>query len=1084
MTRTNEPARGRRMDYICGFYYTIPVRSQWRVDYQKHYLPQVELKAHTTVLSTTSRTTLTQSFINPSDKGIKQLRYTFPLYNGVSVVGFTCRIGDRVIEGIVKEKEKARAVYQEAVDRGETAGLLEQLPDASDVFTTTVGNVPAGAKIVVEITYLGELKHDAEVDGIRFTIPTSISPRYGSYPGELARASGSPAQPNGGIRISVDAIVSEGSFIRKLQSPSHPIAVSMGTTSTAPDENSQMTKASATLTLGSCELEKDFILQIVAKDTGIPKAMLETHPTLPHHRALLATLVPKFSLPAAKPEIVFVCDRSGSMGGKKMLAAVSALKIFLKSLPVGVKFNICSFGSNHSFLWLKSQSYSQSTLEEAVRHVETFQANYGGTEMYAPLMSTIERRFKDMSLEVMLLTDGEIWDQDRLFTYLNKEANQSTAPIRVFTLGVGNSVSHALIEGVARAGNGFSQAVGEEEKLDTKVVRMLKGALSPHVNDYTIEIVYGKGPDTEALSNTNADTDEDDFEIIEKVTDSLQVKLDLPEEAPQEGKPQTAQKPISLRHLLPKLLQAPHRIPPLFPFIRTSIYLLMSHDTEQKHPPKSVILRGTSQHGPLELEIPVQVLDQPGQTIHQLAARGAIRELEDGRGWLTEAKSEDGTLLREKYGGRFEEMVEREAVRLGVQYQVGGKWCSFIAVEANSKPKDRDGDETMAEHAEYLDDDQRAVYYSRSGFSGHAPSDIQSRQSMARRGPRKQLMAMPQAPAQSGSGLFRQSTSYFGAPSAGSGAQTKSHSMSESAGSSLFGGSASTYSAATPSFGAPTYLQQASAQPGAGLFGGSPSLLGSPSLSGAPSASFGALQQQPLQGTTTAQRPQPPAPPAPLRSGNSLFGSSTSANSSGGLFGAAAPSCDRMPAPAVRSLGIKPQGDTADQIGNNVRDVAKLGEELERAAMKSQLKATRYSRGAHVFSSGPRKQLASAAAAATREADQKAGRTRLTGDKARDLIELQTFEGFWEWTPELLSVLGVTEEKMADVWTRVGWTDRRTFATLTVVAFFEGKLGDEREVWELVVGKARAWLEGEMEEMGDGKTMVEEVLEKVKGWME
>jgi len=74
------------------------------------------------------------------------------------------------------------------------------------------------------------------------------------------------------------------------------------------------------------------------------------------------------------------------------------------------------------------------------------------------------------------------------------------APIRVFTLGVGNSVSHALIEGMARAGNGFSQAVGEEEKLDTKVVRMLKGALSPHVNDYTIEIVYGKGPDTEVSS--------------------------------------------------------------------------------------------------------------------------------------------------------------------------------------------------------------------------------------------------------------------------------------------------------------------------------------------------------------------------------------------------------------------------------------------------------------------------------------------------------------------------------------------------------------------------------------------------------
>ncbi|EON68733.1 hypothetical protein W97_07991 [Coniosporium apollinis CBS 100218] len=1079
------------MGYICGFYYTIPVHSQWHIAYQKHYLPQVELKAHTTVLSTTSRTKLTQAFINPSDKGIKQLRYTFPLYNGVSVVGFTCHVGDRVIEGVVKEKEKARAVYQEAVDRGETAGLLEQLPDASDVFTTTVGNVPAGAKIVVEITYLGELKHDAEVDGIRFTIPTSISPRYGTYPGELARAGGSPAQSNGGMQITVDAIVSEGSFIRKLQSPSHPIAVSMGTTSTAPDEDPQMTKASATLTLGSCELEKDFILQIVAKDTGVPKAMLETHPALPHHRALLATLVPKFSLPAAKPEIVFVCDRSGSMGGRKMPAAVSALKIFLKSLPIGVKFNICSFGSSHSFLWPKSQSYSQSTLDEAVRHVEIFQANYGGTEMYAPLMATIERRFKDMSLEVMLLTDGEIWDQDQLFTYLNKEVNQSTAPIRVFTLGVGNSVSHALIEGVARAGNGFSQAMGEEEKLDTKVVRMLKGALSPHVNDYTIEIVYGKGLDTEAPGNADTDTDEEDFEIIEKVSDCLRVKLDLSREAPQEEKPLAAPKPISLfdtsvdldkdepmpadhdgqaryKHLphisVPKLLQAPHRIPPLFPFIRTSIYLLMSPDTEQKHPPKSVILRGTSQHGPLELEIPVQVLEQPGQTIHQLAAREAIRELEDGRGWLTEAKCEDGTLLKDKYPGRFEEMVEREAVRLGLQYQVGGKWCSFVAVEANSKAKDRDGDETMAEHVGYLDDDQRADEYSSINspsaatspqnykysslsrmslnvdrrYVGHAPSVLESSQSEARRGPQKQLLAMSQAPAQSGSALFGGSASAFG------------------------------------SFGAQQQQQQQSQQQ---------SLQGTSAQAIERGSVLGRRKSSGRDQVLSARSPPPPA----SQLGYSLFGSSASPTSSGGLFSAAAPSYDRTPALAGRSLDIESQDDNADQIREIVARVAERGEKLEGAAMRSReaqkagMEDVWASRGARYFSMGskksPRAQMASRAEAVQ-------DRSRTTGDKARDLIELQTFEGFWEWMPELLSVLGVTEERMAEMWTRVGWMDRRTFATLTVVAFFEGKLGDERDVWELVVGKARAWLEGEMEEIGDGKTTVEEVLEKVKGWIE
>lgn len=500
--------------HICGLYYNVLSNGY----VQKSYLPQVELQAHATILATISRTTLKQKFVNPStEEGIKEVRYTFPLYDGVSVVGFTCHVGDRTIVGEVKEKEKARVVFREAVARGETAGLFEQLPEAADVFTTTVGNIPSGAQVVIEITYLGELKHDMEVDGIRYTIPNIISPRYGDYPGTLNLAT--PNAIGSGISITVDAEMAAGSFIQKIQSPSHPISISMGTTSLAPNADPTMAKASATLSLGTAQLDTDFVLQISAKDTGVPKAVLESHSTIPNQRALMATLVPKFALPPEKPEIVFVCDQSGSMGGSRNTLAVQALKVFLKSLPIGVKFNICRFGTHYSFLWPKSVTYSQQTLDEATRHVDTFSANFGGTEMLEPLKQTIEQRYKDMSLEVMMLTDGEIWDQDKLFTYLNTSVTESKSSIRVFTLGIGNGVSHSLIEGVAKAGNGFSQTVGEGEKMDSKVVRMLKGALSPHVNDYTLEVKY---------ANNVASTDDDsDFEIIERVTDSLKVKLDL-----------------------------------------------------------------------------------------------------------------------------------------------------------------------------------------------------------------------------------------------------------------------------------------------------------------------------------------------------------------------------------------------------------------------------------------------------------------------------------------------------------------------------------------------------------------------------
>ncbi len=217
----------------------------------------------------------------------------------------------------------------------------------------------------MSIKYVQELKHDAEVDGIRLTIPASISPRYGSYPGNLQQTSAEI--DSDGISVTVDVRMAQGIPIKRVISPSHPIEVTLGSLSTSTiDEDPSVSQASATLALGTTGLEKDFVLQVVAKDVGIPQAILETHPTLPNQRALMTTLVPKFNLKSQKPEIIFIADRSGSMGGQ-IPTLVSALKVFLKSIPIGCMFNICSFGSRHSFLWSESQMYGHDTLVEAIR---------------------------------------------------------------------------------------------------------------------------------------------------------------------------------------------------------------------------------------------------------------------------------------------------------------------------------------------------------------------------------------------------------------------------------------------------------------------------------------------------------------------------------------------------------------------------------------------------------------------------------------------------------------------------------------------------------------------------------------------
>ena len=132
----------------------------------------------------------------------------------------------------------------------------------------------------------------------------------------------------------------------------------------------------------------------------------------------------------------------------------------------------------------------------------------------------------------------------------------------------------------------------------------------------------------------------------------------------------------------PKVLQTPMIIPPLYPLARTNIYLLLSPDAP-KTIPKTVILRNEASTNPFEMHIPVEVLQEPGVTIHSLAAKRAMVELEEGKGWLSHARDHSGNLLK-KNKTSYTKLTQKEAIRLGVQFQLTGKFTSSVAVESNT----------------------------------------------------------------------------------------------------------------------------------------------------------------------------------------------------------------------------------------------------------------------------------------------------------------------------------------------------------------------------------------------------------------
>jgi von Willebrand factor type A domain len=149
-----------------------------------------------------------------------------------------------------------------------------------------------------------------------------------------------------------------------------------------------------------------------------------------------------------------------------MEAVKSSLQIMLRSLPSqNTTFNIVSFGSHYTSLWPKSRMYTAETVAHASKHVDTFTASYGGTEIRAALRFAFQFRLaltQNSSTEkppssVFVLTDGEAWDLNGVVEIVTENveaAKKQNDLLRTFVLGVGNQVSTAMCEGIARAGKG------------------------------------------------------------------------------------------------------------------------------------------------------------------------------------------------------------------------------------------------------------------------------------------------------------------------------------------------------------------------------------------------------------------------------------------------------------------------------------------------------------------------------------------------------------------------------------------------------------------------------------------------------
>ncbi len=438
-----------------------------------------------------ARVSVRQEFRNDSSEWAEGV-YVFPLPDKAAVDHMRLHIGDRFIEGEIREKEQAKKEYEQAKQEGKKASLVEQ--QRPNMFTTSVANIAPGELVVVEIEYLEDIRYDNGSFSVRF--PLTITPRYipgAALAGGLPDREGSGWSPNTTAvedaamitppmisssrahRVSMDVSLNAGVPLEIIASRYHPVNVS--------EANGRY---AVSLAGGTAPMDQDFELLWRPTPDTAPRAMAFTETIAGDPYYLLMVMPPSVesaSASAIPREMIFIIDTSGSMHGVSIAQAKKALRRALQGLRPGDRFNVIAFSSNPNPLYPSAVVADARNLSMAENFVATLSAN-GGTEMRAALELALYQPPEESHLrQVIFITDGAVGNEDELFSLIERKLGHG----RLFTVGIGSAPNSWFMRKSAEVGRGTFTTISALHEVGEKMDRLFEKIKQPQVTNITVD---------------------------------------------------------------------------------------------------------------------------------------------------------------------------------------------------------------------------------------------------------------------------------------------------------------------------------------------------------------------------------------------------------------------------------------------------------------------------------------------------------------------------------------------------------------------------------------------------------------------
>ena len=441
-----------------------------------------------------ARVTVRQQFHNPFAEKIEAI-YAFPLSQDAAVDRMTMKVGDRVIQGEIKERGEARRIYEAAKAEGKVAGLLDQ--ERPNIFTQSVANIEPGEQVDITISYSETL--DWEAGLYHFDFPMVVGPRYipggGSAPAPMTPGRPTPQVPDAdritppvtpegtraGHDISITVNLDAGLPIRHLESRQHEVTVEH------PDADKR--RAVVKLKDRATIPNKDFVLVYQTASDRIEDTVLAhtdergkffTLVLQPPKRVRRELIVPK--------ELVFVIDKSGSMRGFPIETAKEAMRLCIEGLHENDTFNLMTFCGGVGFCFEKPVPNTDENRRRALDYLASLEGS-GGTEMMKAIHACLAGQDDPERLRVVsFMTDGYVGGDMAIVDAVRQNAGTA----RVFSFGIGKSVNRFLLDGIARAGRGEVHYILNPQQAAGAGERFYERVRTPVLTD--VEIDFGDLP--------------------------------------------------------------------------------------------------------------------------------------------------------------------------------------------------------------------------------------------------------------------------------------------------------------------------------------------------------------------------------------------------------------------------------------------------------------------------------------------------------------------------------------------------------------------------------------------------------------